>query len=82
MELSFVDEHQVMEISEGLIKAIFKNVLDVDFPEPFPSMTWAEAMDRFGIDRPDLRFGLELKNVSDIVANADFKVFASSYNFV
>nr|WP_170299846.1 aspartate--tRNA ligase [Desulfobacter hydrogenophilus] len=77
MELSFVDEQKVMEISEGLIKAIFKNVLDVDFPEPFPSMTWAEAMERFGIDRPDLRFGLELKNVSDIVANADFKVFAS-----
>jgi aspartyl-tRNA synthetase len=77
MELSFVDEQEVMEIAEGLIKAIFKNVLDVDFPEPFPSMTWAEAMERFGIDRPDLRFGLELKNVSDIVANADFKVFAS-----
>jgi len=77
MELSFVDEQKVMEITEGLIKAIFKNVLDVDFPEPFPSMTWAEAMERFGIDRPDLRFGLELKNVSDIVANADFKVFAS-----
>ena len=77
MELSFVDEHQVMEISEGLIKAIFKKVLDLDFPEPFPSMTWAEAMDRFGLDRPDLRFGLELKNVSDIVANADLKVVAS-----
>jgi len=77
MELSFVDEYQVMEITEGLIKAIFKKVLDVDFSEPFPSMTWAEAMERFGIDRPDLRFGLELKNVSDIVANADFKVFAS-----
>ncbi|WP_324292630.1 aspartate--tRNA ligase [uncultured Desulfobacter sp.] len=77
MELSFVDEQEVMAITEGLIKAIFKNVLDVDFPEPFPSMTWAEAMERFGIDRPDLRFGLELKNVSDIVANADFKVFAS-----
>nr|WP_020589327.1 aspartate--tRNA ligase [Desulfobacter curvatus] len=77
MELSFVDEYQVMEITEELIKTIFKNVLDVDFPEPFPSMTWAEAMERFGIDRPDLRFGLELKNVSDIVANADFKVFAS-----
>ncbi|MCG8550113.1 MAG: aspartate--tRNA ligase [Desulfobacterales bacterium] len=77
MELSFVDEYQVMEITEGLIKAIFKNVLDVDFSEPFPTMTWAEAMDRFGLDRPDLRFGLELKNVSDIVANADFKVFAS-----
>jgi aspartyl-tRNA synthetase len=77
MELSFVDEQEVMQITEGLIKAIFKKVLDVDFPEPFPSMTWAEAMERFGIDRPDLRFGLELKNVSDIVANADFKVFAS-----
>ncbi len=77
MELSFVDEHQVMEIAEGLIKGIFKNVLDMDFSEPFPSMTWAEAMDRFGLDRPDLRFGMELKNVSDIVANADFKVFAS-----
>ncbi len=77
MELSFVDEHAVMQIAEGLIKGIFKNVLDLDFPEPFPSMTWAEAMDRFGIDRPDLRFDLELKNVSDIVANADFKVFAS-----
>ena len=77
MELSFVDEHQVMQITEGLVKAIFKNVLDIDFPDPFPSITWAEAMDRFGIDRPDLRFGLELKNVSDIVANADFKVFAS-----
>ncbi|WP_035236011.1 aspartate--tRNA ligase [Desulfobacter vibrioformis] len=77
MELSFVDEHEVMQITEGLIKAIFKNVLDLDFPDPFPRMTWAEAMDRFGIDRPDLRFDLELKNVSDIVANADFKVFAS-----
>ena len=77
MELSFVDETKVMEIAEGLVKAIFKNVLDLDFSDPFPSMTWAEAMDRFGIDRPDLRFGLELKNVSDIVANADFKVFAS-----
>ncbi len=77
MELSFVDEKTVMEITEGLIKSIFKNVLNLDFTEPFPSMTWAEAMDRFGIDRPDLRFDLELKNVSDIVANADFKVFAS-----
>ncbi len=77
MELSFVDEYQVMEITEELIKAIFKNVLDVNFSDPFPTMTWAEAMDRFGLDRPDLRFGLELKNVSDIVANADFKVFAS-----
>lgn len=77
MELSFVDETQIMEIAEGLIKGIFKNVLDMDLTEPFPSLTYAEAMERFGLDRPDLRFGLELKNVSDIVADADFKVFAS-----
>ena len=77
MEMSFVDETQVMDIAEGLIKRIFKNVLDMDLTEPFPSLTYAEAMERFGLDRPDLRFGLELCNVSDIVANADFKVFAS-----
>ena len=68
---------QIMDIAEGLVKKIFKNVLDMDLTEPFPSLTYAEDMDRFGLDRPDLRFGLELKNVSDIVANADFKVFAS-----
>ena len=77
MELSFVDETQIMEIAEGLIKAIFKNVLDMDLTEPFPALTYEESMDRFGLDRPDLRFGMELKNVSDIVENANFKVFAS-----
>ncbi|WDP90689.1 MAG: aspartate--tRNA ligase [Desulfobacter sp.] len=77
MEMSFVDETQVMDIAEGLIKTIFKNVLDMDLTEPFPSLTYAEAMERFGLDRPDLRFGLELCNVSDIVEHADFKVFAS-----
>ncbi len=77
MELSFVNEQQIMEIAEGLVKAIFKKVLDLDFNEPFPALTYAEAMDRFGLDRPDLRFGLELCNVSDIVENANFKVFAS-----
>ncbi|PIE61047.1 MAG: aspartate--tRNA ligase [Desulfobacterales bacterium] len=77
MEMSFVDETQVMDIAEGLIKKIFKQVLDMDLTEPFPCLTYAEVMERFGLDRPDLRFGLELSNVSDIVANADFKVFAS-----
>ncbi len=77
MEMSFMDETQIMEIAEGLIKKVFKSVLDIDFSEPFPSLTYAEAMDRFGLDRPDLRFGMELRNVSDIVATADFKVFAS-----
>ena len=77
MELSFVNEEQIMEIAEGLIKKIFKEVLDLDFSGAFPRITYAEAMERYGLDRPDLRFGLELCNVSDIVAKADFKVFAS-----
>ena len=77
MELSFVSEDRIMEIAEGLIKKIFKEVMDLEFPEAFPRITYAEAMDRYGLDRPDLRFGLELCNVSDIVENANFKVFAS-----
>ncbi|MCF8126317.1 MAG: aspartate--tRNA ligase [Desulfotignum sp.] len=77
MELSFVDENQIMEIAEGLICAIFKNVLNMDLSTPFPRLTYADAMDRFGLDRPDLRFGLELINVSDIVADTGFKVFAN-----
>jgi aspartyl-tRNA synthetase len=77
MELSFADEEQIMEIAEGMICAIFKHVLDMDLVAPFPRLTYAEAMDRFGLDRPDLRFGLELKNVSDIVENTGFKLFAS-----
>ncbi|MFU8770395.1 MAG: aspartate--tRNA ligase, partial [Desulfotignum sp.] len=77
MELSFVNEKQIMEIAEGLICAIFKNVLGMDLNIPFPRLTYVEAMDRFGLDRPDLRFGLELKNVSDLVENTDFKLFAS-----
>ncbi len=77
MELSFVNEEQIMGIAEGLIKNIFKAVLDMDLTDAFPSLTYEEAIDRFGLDRPDLRFGMELKNVSDIVENADFKVFAN-----
>ena len=77
MELSFATEDQIMDLAEGLIKKIFKQVLDLEFPEAFPRITYAEAMDRYGLDRPDLRFGLELCNVSDIVENASFKVFAS-----
>ncbi|MEX1313358.1 MAG: aspartate--tRNA ligase [Desulfotignum sp.] len=77
MELSFVNEEQIMDISEGLINAIFKNVLDVDLKTPFPRLTYAEAMDRFGLDRPDLRFGLELENVSDIVEHTEFKLFSN-----
>jgi aspartyl-tRNA synthetase len=77
MELSFVSEEQIMEIAEGLIKAIFKAVLDMDLTTPFPRLTYADAMDRFGLDRPDLRFGLELVTVSDLVEHTGFKLFSS-----
>jgi len=66
-----------MEISEGLITTIFKNVLDIDLVTPFAQITYEEAMTRFGLDRPDMRFGLELCDISDIVKDAGFKVFAS-----
>ncbi len=77
MELSFVDEKQIMQIAEGLIVTIFKKVLDIDLVVPFPRLTYEEAMTRFGLDRPDLRFGLELCDISDIVKDAGFKVFSS-----
>ena len=77
MELSFVNEEQIMEIAEGLIKAIFKTVLDMDLTTPFPRLTYADAMDRFGLDRPDLRFGLELVDVSDVVEHTGFNLFSS-----
>ncbi len=77
MELSFVDEKQIIDMAEGMIVEIFKKVLDMDLVTPFPQITYDEAMERFGLDRPDLRFGLELTNVSDIVKDAGFKVFAN-----
>ena len=77
MELSFVDEQQIMEVAEGMITAIFKKVLDIDLITPFPKITYDEAMSRFGLDRPDLRFDLQLCDVSDIVKHAGFKVFAN-----
>jgi len=77
MELSFVGEDDIMEITEGLIKTVFKKVRDIDVNTPFDRITYAEAMERFGLDRPDLRFGMELCNVSDIVKDTGFKVFAS-----
>lgn len=76
MELSFVDEDQIMEMAEGMIRQVFKQVLGLDLALTFPRITYEEAIDRFGIDRPDLRFGLELCNVSDIVKETGFKVFA------
>lgn len=78
MELSFVDVEDVLAVNEGLISSLFKSVLDVDIPTPIQRLTWQEAMDRFGSDKPDLRFGMELKNISDIVSDSEFSVFATA----
>ena len=64
MELSFVDVDDVIEVNERLLKAVFKETIGIDVPNPIPRMTWQEAMDRFGSDKPDTRFGMELVNVS------------------
>ncbi len=75
MELSFVDEDDVMEVNERLLAHLFKEVLDVEVKLPIQRMSWQEAMDRFGSDKPDLRFGMELVDVSDTVRNCEFAVF-------
>jgi aspartyl-tRNA synthetase len=76
IETSFLDEQGITAIMEGLIRDLFKRVLDVDLPEPFPRLTYAEAMRRFGSDKPDLRIPLELVDVADLVRDCEFKVFA------
>ncbi|MDQ1329755.1 MAG: aspartyl-tRNA synthetase [Thermodesulfobacteriota bacterium] len=76
LEMSFVGEEDIMGIAEGMIKTLFKDVSGKDVKTPFQRLSYAEAMDRFGLDKPDLRFGLELKDVSDIVKTSGFKVFA------
>ncbi len=76
IETSFLDQQQIQDLMEGLIVALFKRVLDVDLPQPLPRMSYAEAMRRFGSDKPDLRIPLELVDVADLVKGCDFKVFA------
>ena len=76
VEMSFVDENDVTSIMEELIRTIFKEILDVDLPSPFPRMTYTEALQRFGTDKPDLRNPLELHEVADLMESVEFKVFA------
>jgi aspartyl-tRNA synthetase len=76
IEASFLDEAELTGLMERMIRTLFKQVLDVDLPEPFPRMTYAEAMRRFGSDRPDLRVPLELIDVADLMGEVEFKVFA------
>ena len=78
MELSFVGVDDVIAINEGLIKQVFKDILDIDVQLPLPRLTYQEAMDRFGSDKPDTRFGLELKDLSDLLQDCEFKVFAGA----
>lgn len=78
MELSFVDVDDVIDVNERLLREVFKEVLDIEVPLPIKRMTWKEAMERFGSDKPDLRFGLELCNVSDTVKDCGFGVFAGA----
>ena len=78
MEMSFVDVDDVIAVNEKLIAKVFKDAIGVDVPLPIPRMTWQEAMDRFGSDKPDTRFGMELKNVSEIVRDCGFGVFTGA----
>ena len=78
LEMSFVDEDDVIVIQEGYLKRIFKEVLDVDIETPFPRLPYKEAMDRYGSDKPDIRFGFELKNLSELVKDSRFKVFSDA----
>lgn len=75
MELSFVDVEDVLDVNERLLAKVFKESIGVEVPLPIQRMTWQEAMDRFGSDKPDIRFGMELKNVTDIVKDCEFGVF-------
>ncbi|MFL0768461.1 MAG: aspartate--tRNA ligase [Prochlorococcus sp.] len=78
LEMSFMDQEQILELNEELISTIWKQVKGVELKRPFPRMTWHDAMDRYGTDRPDTRYGMELVNVSDLVADMGFKVFSGA----
>ena len=78
IEMSFVNVDDVLTVNEGFVKKAFKEALDIDVETPFLRMPYAEAMERFGSDKPDIRFGMELVNMSDMVANCGFKVFTDA----
>ncbi len=76
IETSFIDEDEIMGLTENMLRDIFAKTMNVELPNPFPRMTYAEAMDRFGSDKPDLRIPLELVDVGDVMAQVEFKVFS------
>jgi aspartyl-tRNA synthetase len=80
MEMAFVGEQDVQDCAEALIREVFRETLEVELPEPFPRLTWREAMDRYGSDKPDLRIPMELVSVDEHVAHLEFRVFAGPAN--
>ncbi len=78
MEMSFMSQEEILNLNEGLVCHLFKTLKDIEIPRPFSRLTYADAMDRYGSDKPDTRYGLELINVSDIVKDSGFKVFADT----
>ena len=78
VEMSFVDADDVMSMNEGVIRRVFKEILDVDIPNPVPRISYQQAVDEYGIDRPDMRFEMKLKDISDIAKESTFKVFTST----
>mmetsp|Transcript_24252 Transcript_24252/g.11641 ORF Transcript_24252/g.11641 Transcript_24252/m.11641 type:complete len:588 (+) Transcript_24252:1521-3284(+) len=78
LEMSFVGEENIMELTEGMMKTLFKEILDIEISTPFEKMDYTDALLRYGLDKPDTRFGLELKDISNIVKNAGFKVFSNA----
>jgi aspartyl-tRNA synthetase len=80
IEMSFVDQEDILNMAEGMIRKTYKEVMDVDLVNPFPRMTYADAMSRFGSDKPDMRIDLELVDVADALKNVEFKVFSAPAN--
>ena len=80
IEMAFVDQKDVQDLAENMVRDAYKNVLDVDLPNPFPRMTYADAMNLYGSDKPDLRIDLQLVDVAEAVKNVEFKVFSSPAN--
>ena len=78
LEMSFVDVDDLLQMGEGLVKKLFKDVLNVDIPTPLPRMTFADAMNKYGSDKPDTRFGMEIQDITDTVKDIDFVVFKSA----
>jgi len=78
IEMSFVGEEEIIQLTEGMMATLFKEVRDLEMKPPFPRLTYAEAVGRYGLDKPDTRFGLELKDISDIVEGCGFKVFSEA----